>query len=155
MKLLILNCILLTSLVTNCIGQNGSLSNKSSSWAEVKDWAQASVVIVDDVWANIKQQIISQVGEDGYNEIRSHYDYKSIPPQMSVYGGGKKKDLKELSAKLSSLKVYKVASYDHIFQGKDWGKYIILKCPYEENKNWDTTAKWYVVYFILKSDYVL
>ena len=154
MRRILILIISVTGFINNCTAQKESMVNQSCPLTEVKDWGQRSMIIVDEVWNNIKDQLIAQIGEEGYNDVRAHYDYKSIPEQMSVYSAGKRKNLQELSSKLSTLKVFKIASYDHIFQGKNWGKYLILKCPYEENKNWDTTAKWDIVYFIIKEDFV-
>jgi len=111
------------------------------------------MTITDEVWNNIKAQFISQIGERGYEEVRKNYDWKSIPSQMTIFDGNKRKDLAQLNKKLDSLKVvYKIASFVHMLNGNEPRHYVVLMIPYKGNEDWDRSAKWDTVYFILKAE---
>jgi hypothetical protein len=47
--------------------------------------------------------------------------------------------------------MYKIASFTHIFNRKVFDRYVILRVPYEENKEWKKTVVWEGnIYFLLK-----
>jgi len=57
--------------ILTSFGQSNSLSKKNKdSLVRVKDWTSKVMVITDEVWNNIKGQIISQLGDVGYEEVR-------------------------------------------------------------------------------------
>jgi len=86
-------------------------------------------------------------------KFEKNYDWKSIPSQMTIFDGNERKDIKQLNKKLDSLKiVYKIASFTHFPKGLEPRRYIILKVPYKGNEDWDRSAKWDTVYFILRAE---
>jgi hypothetical protein len=143
-------CFLVSFLFQICYAQKNNTSNSQFNLVRVGNWGSLTMKIGDATWSKIKDQIIHQVGEEKYQKIRSNYDYKSLPEQMSLFDGKKMRALDEFSKKLDNLKLmYKVATYDHISNGVNWGKRVILEVPYKGNEAWDSTAKWDTVYFLL------
>ncbi len=57
----------------------------------------------------------------------------------------------EIDEKLNELKMYKIVTYQHKFNGHVFDKYVILKISYQGNESWDPNLKWDKdVYFIIK-----
>lgn len=147
--LILLLFLLFASYSYSQTGYNNKKINENWPLIKVKDWGQMSMTIVDEIWNNSEREIITQIGKVEYRKVRENYSWQSIPAEMSNFAGGKKKDKNTYHEKMNKLKVmYKIATYTSSFQGKDWGKYVILKVPYAGNEDWDTNVKWDVVYFI-------
>lgn len=137
--------------VSNTYAQrNGESQEKKYPLAKVKDWGKKSMSFADNFWDNKKDQIVMQIGEAEYEKMLRNSDWRKIPGQMSIWNGKKKTEPAVLYPKLDKLNVFQIASFNHVYQGKDFGKFVILRCPFEENKNWDSTATWDTVYFIVE-----
>lgn len=115
-------------------------------------WKSKSFLLVEDFWENKKEPIESQLGAGSMEIIKKYSYWKNIPAQMNIFNGSKKTGITELAERLDRLKVYKIATFRHIYQGIDWGELVILEVPYDENKDWDPAAKWDIVYFIVKAE---
>ncbi len=46
--------------------------------------------------------------------------------------------------------MYRIAVYQHKYNGNTFDRYAILEIPYAENADWDATVKWEGnIYFLL------
>jgi hypothetical protein len=161
--------ILSTGLVASLYGQSKDEKNKkeSNSLVHVLDWGERILFMGADPFDETKDEIISQIGKSEFAEFEKFCTISAWPRAMKFLKKGykdstekrlnTKKDSIEKAqqiAKLNTLKMYKIATYKHIYGGKNWGNLVILKVPYNENASWDTTSKWNTVYFILKESAV-
>jgi hypothetical protein len=125
----------------------------------VSDWAHTIWLFPDDYWDKKSQEIIKQIGNAEFEKVKkfSHRDY--IPCQLQQFcedkDGRPKKNLDSLCKRKTELNVYKIATFmHHSNNGVLKGPYAVIRVPYEENKNWDPTAKWDTVYFVIEDKYI-
>lgn len=121
--------------------------------ASVKDWGSRSLYIISDAFFNdTRGAIIGQIGEEEFAEVEKHCKVAGWPDGLYVSDLSEEQD-KAFDIKLNRLKMYKIASYEHIFNGKKFDRYVILRVPFAENKAWDSGVKWEGnVYFLIKEN---
>ena len=152
-KISLLLCTI--SFATFCSAQTPKVQKSDTIFVRITNWGAKSMNIGEAVWSAASDQIISQVGELKFRKIKSNYAWNVLPGQMSVFDGKKVKPMKEYSKKMDSLPLmYRIATFDHISSGKNWGKVAIIEVPYKGNESWDPKAKWDVVYFVLEANAV-
>ncbi|WP_205508854.1 hypothetical protein [Longitalea arenae] len=122
---------------------------------QVLDWSKRGIINGDDFYANTKDQIIRQIGEVEFNKLEKHDDVYGWPQSLrkNLFDRTDTAAQKKVDANFEKLKVYKIVTYTHIFEGKNWGKYVILKAPYKENSFLDSPGKWEAIYFVMKEEY--
>lgn len=133
-------------------------SSRDEKLVKIKDWMKTAFSLPEHFWEdNKKDELIKQIGVQEFEKVKIYSQRNFIPCQMQVFcedlDGSRKKDINLLKKKMNSLKAYKIASYSHWYGGEYWGQYSIIKVPYINNKDWDSTAKWEVVYFIIPEKY--
>jgi hypothetical protein len=140
---------------TFCYAQAAKVQKSDTVFVRVTNWGTKSMNIGESVWNKANDQIVSQVGELKLRQIKSNYEWNILPGQMSIFDGKKVKSMEEYSSKMDSLQVmYRIATFNNLSGGKNWGKLAIIEVPYKGNENWDTKAKWDVVYFIVDANAV-
>lgn len=155
-----LKCLVLSILVFNlCYSQNQSEKLAKVELVKITDWGQLTIIPPKDFWEAGENEIINQIGEKEFESAKTFSRRENIPCQMQIFcediDGSSKKNLELLKEKQSKLKVYKIATCTYI--DKERGgttKFAILRVPYNENKNWDTAAKWNLVYFLVPTKVV-
>jgi len=120
----------------------------------VKDWGKVAMMIGDEIWNNAEGEIVSQIGTEEFAAVKKHYDYRSIPSAMSLANADNRKNVDKFYQKLSTLKIFKVATFNSVSGGKNWGKSVILKVPYEGNQEWDKNVKWDSLYIVINEEAV-
>lgn len=134
-----------------CSAQKSAMAQNPKQFVKIKNWEGRSFLFTEDFWKGKKEQIETQMGEGAFESVKKFSHFKNIPPQMSISNGPTMSDPETYYKKLSNLKnLYRVASFNHIFHGQDFGNYVIIQVPYIGNENWDTAAKWHTVYFIFE-----
>lgn len=127
----------------------------------VTNWSQSIFLLPANYWNDGKKgpEIISQLGEDGFEHVKKFSDARNIPCEFLIFcedrDGSPKKDLDSLAARKSQLNVFRVATYKH--HSKDGNIYsmAILSVPYEQNKSWSRQgAKWDTIYFLVDNNLV-
>jgi hypothetical protein len=117
---------------------------------KVNQWGNRALYILDGFFNETKDDIINQVGEEEYNKIKTNSQSSSWPKEFNTEYGQSDDDEKKFYEKLNKLKMYKIATYQHKYNGNVFEKYVILKIPYHTNEFWDSNVKWDKdVYFIL------
>ncbi len=131
--------------------------------AIVNNWSEAIFLFPPDYWENGRdkkaEEIIQQIGMKEFEQVKKFSHQLNIPCQFLIFcetrDGSPKKNLDTLRNKMNKLKAYKLATFTHINPANEEFPMVILKVPYKENTNWDTTAKWDSVYFIFPKDQIL
>lgn len=154
----VINSLFLAILLVSCSRYNQVSNLPANEKIEkipqvcVKDWGKMKMMIGEEIWNNAESEIVSQIGFDEYAVVKKNYDYRSIPSAMSLSSAENRKNVSTFYQKLSMLKLYKVATFTSSSGGKNWGKSVILKVPYDGNQDWDKNVKWDSVYFIINED---
>lgn len=118
----------------------------------VKDWGLSAMSFGSTYWEDNKDSIVGQIGNEEFEKVKSNCGFKKVPTRMSVYDGKHRPSVKKFNERMTGLKVYKIAAFTLTTKLKDgvlYERMNILRCPYVENKNWDTASKWDTVYFVV------
>ena len=118
---------------------------------KVTDWGSRSIYILGgNFFLETKDSIVAQVGEQEFDEMTKKCSSGDWPKGLYKPDLGDEED-KAFDTSLNKLKMYRIATYTHIYNGITFERHVILRVPYEENKNWDKTVEWEEnVYFLLK-----
>jgi hypothetical protein len=122
--------------------------------AKVKNWSKKSYYVTKDFWTSVQEEMIKKVGEPCFEQIKKFSANSNIPNALLQWAENRqpaKISLEEYAKRLNSLKIYKLVTVDHYWKDQYWGKYAILAIPHQKT-SWDTTAKWDMVYFIIKTE---
>lgn len=149
MKKLILLAILFNG--ANAYSQDRTFPVKGRS-AEVLKWGSLSIIIGSSFFDATQDSIISKIGISEFEEMKEKCSTAGWPEGFYQFGLDEVADsMREL--KMGRLKMYGIGSYRHIYNGQLFERYIIIRVPYEENKNWDPEIKWEGnIYFLLKEN---
>ena len=147
--------LLLIGVTNSCIAQKSF--NDGQKLVEV-DWSRMSIMLTEKFWSDTKEELLKQVSEQRYQEIKdltvTIYN-KKVPNSLKIWDGHadhKKLRAEEFYKRLSSLKVYELATCSQFFEGNEF-KYTIVTLPYQK-LSFDSTAKWDTLYFVVLSDAV-
>ena len=120
--------------------------------SQVTEWGSLSLWIGKDFFAATKDSVISQIGEDEFNEMMYRCSTAGWPAGFYKSGMSDAED-KTFEEKLGTLRMYKIASFRHIYNGVVYDRYSILRIPFDENENWDPAFKWNGnIYFLIKEE---
>lgn len=129
-------------------GQTGYLNSKPIK-VDVVDWGSLSIWIGNDFFNATRDSIVAQIGDEEFEWMKDHCTSRNWPKGMYDSSLDEEEDKKHME-KLNRLKKYKIASFQHIYNGMIFERYVILRVPYEDNKDWDPLVKWErSVYFLL------
>ncbi len=112
------------------------------------NWGSRAIYLSPAVYfKETKNDIVSKIGEDKFNDMQFKCSASGWPDVMSE----STLDKPELKTKMNKLNMYRIAVYQHIYNGNIFDKYAILEVPYAENADWDADVKWEgSIYFLLK-----
>jgi hypothetical protein len=93
-----------------------------------------------------KNDLISKLGNDKFEDLQFKCSASGWPAIFSK----SMLDQSELLKKMNELKMYRIAVYQHKYNGNTFDRYAVLEIPYAENADWDATVKWEGnIYFLL------
>jgi hypothetical protein len=93
-----------------------------------------------------KNDLISIIGNDKFEDLQFKCSASGWPEIFSKSILDNPEELK----KMNELKMYRIAVYQHKYNGKTFERCAILEIPYAENADWDATVKWEGnIYFLL------
>lgn len=149
MKILFISCaILLSSML---YAQTGRYPVKGEA-AVVSHWGSLSIWLGSDFFSETRDSIVAQIGEEEFEWMRSRCSSVGWPQGFYMSSLDETVD-KTYEDRLGRLKKYRIASFLHIYHGKVYDRYVILRVPYEENSKWDESVQWEKsLYFIIKED---
>jgi hypothetical protein len=122
----------------------------------VENWMEIGYFLPPGFWdENKSKEIIDQIGKVEFENVKKYSDARNIPCPFLIICNGKKKKLPELREKLEQLHAFEIANFHQYNSSGDFkGIYSILMVPYKGNENWDSSAKWDKVYFIVSKDLI-
>lgn len=124
---------------------------------KVKDWDSKVLFFMPKFWINNTDTIMKQLGIAEYLNFKKFSQIDHIPTQLTLWKGmraiASKEERAQLNIKLQTLKMYKIADWSEVFEGKQ-KKRAILRVPYNENMYWDLTAKWETIYFVFPDELI-
>jgi hypothetical protein len=117
----------------------------------VNDWGSRSLYFISTTFfAETKDSILLQTGQQEFDEMEKKCGVSGWPKGFYIAGLPPEED-KIFDAKLNKLKMYKIAAYTHIYNGKLFARHVILRIPFEENRSWDPGIQWEGnIYFLLE-----
>ncbi|MEO7924516.1 MAG: hypothetical protein ABIR30_12620 [Chitinophagaceae bacterium] len=147
MKQLFLAVLLYASLPV--FSQGGTSVNAQR--AIVTHWGSRAIILLsDNYFLETKDSIIAQIGQEEFDNMKNKCSKNGWPDGLYSSDLSEEEDRK-FDSLLNNLKMYSIASYTHIYYGTRFDRYVILRVPYEENKEWNANVKWdWNVYFLLK-----
>lgn len=125
-------------------------TNQTASPVRVLNWGERVLLISDDFLAQNRDSIIAEIGIKEFEEFVKYSNVTTWPAEIAGEIRFKKDSIAkmELFKKLDKLKMTKIASFTHYHNGKKLYRRCILKVRYNDNQDWDKTAKWDSVYFL-------
>lgn len=147
-RLILLSFILISATVSMKAQTTG---NKAAP-AKVKSWGSLAVYITETFFAETEEDIIKQIGEDEFNWMKTHCSESGWPVNFSPIGLDEEAQAK-FEKHRNELKLFRIASYQHKYNGNLFDRYVVLRVPYEDNKSWDDKLNWErSFYFIIKEE---
>lgn len=139
----ILSFLVLIMVFANSYSQNKPL-------VKVNNWGSRAYYLLDGYFKETKSDIIKLVGEEEFDKIKKNCGSGAWPSEFKTGDGMSDNDEKVFYEKLNKLKMFKIATYQHKYNGLIFDRYVILKIPYHENEFWNSNVKWDEdVYFII------
>ncbi len=122
---------------------------------QVLDWSQRGIVQSGNFFDETYDQIIKQIGKEEFEKVKKYGNVHGWPEKLktNLFDQTDTASTRFISENFKKLHVYKIATYTHYLEGKDWGRYVILKAPYRENDFLESTGNWDAIYFIMEEKY--
>jgi hypothetical protein len=137
----IILCAMLCSLFSLQAQQTEKKFPVKGSPVRVQEWGSLSMMMMGSFFKETKSDIVQQIGQKEYEEMIKHCDSGGWPEQIAGAETEREK-----------LKMYQIAVYTHKYNGKTFEPKVILRVPYDENKDWNPGVKWEGnIYFILNA----
>ena len=113
----------------------------------VTNWGSLALYLLTNTYfSETKDSIIAQIGPEEFGKMERSCSIAGWPEGFYSSDDDKGQD-----EKMNRLKMYKIAAYTHIFNGTVFDRYVIVRVPYSENKEWNKTVSWEGnLYFMLK-----
>ena len=119
---------------------------------EVLDWGSLSIIIGNAFFDATRDSIIHQIGPDEFEEMKTRCTQAGWPKGLYLSSLDEEED-KAHEEKMNRLKKYRIATYTHIYNNMIFDRYVILRVPFEENRDWDPGIQWSGnIYFLLKEN---
>ena len=139
MKLLCLVSLLLFSGISSA--QESRFPVKGEP-VRVKNWGSLSLFILgDNYFSATRDSIILQIGEKEFAEMKGNCSVSGWPKGFYVPNLSEAED-KAFYEKLGLLRMYRIAAVTHVYNGKTFDRYVILRVPYSENRDWNPAVTW-------------
>lgn len=124
--------------------------------ATVADWSRIAGVLTPRWWPHVKDQVSDQVTADDARRLAAYNPWEKNPPEMSSYHMVYIKGMDSLKfiENMNRLKCYHIATYTNSLNPKNVREMVILKVPYEDNRHWNDSVRWDVLYFVLDKKYM-
>lgn len=152
MKTFIMGAFLLLQFGTKA--QLASESRKfpvKGTLANVIDWGSRSLIMLSDAFFDeTEDSIIVQIGQQEFNEMKNKCSTSGWPE--GFYKSGLSHEEENIfHATLNKLKMYKIATFTHMYNGVAFSPHVILRIPFDENKFWNLSIKWENnIYFLME-----
>jgi hypothetical protein len=113
----------------------------------VTDWGSRALYLSPTLYfKETKDDLISKIGNDKFEDLQFKCSASGWPAIFSNSVSNTPEGIK----KMNELKMYRIAVYQHKFNGNTFERSAVLEIPYAENADWDATVKWEGnIYFLL------
>ena len=132
--------------------------NNQRETVKINNWGERLLFMTDDFWESAAKKLVPQFGQEQYLKIKELSNRSQVPCQMQLIcedlDGSRRKNQDSLYTKLNKLVLYKIATFPYKHPDGIYYDYVIIEVPYDENKNWDNTAKWKNFYSVFPADVV-
>lgn len=121
---------------------------------DVTYWGGRAIMIVNNYWEPVKDQLTNQLSDSLFQYIQLHCQEKGWPAFFGYESDEEKSNNQE--AVFNKLIKYKVASFDNIRNGQNFGRDAIICIPWKENSKLVDIDAWnYDIYFIVPDKHVV
>jgi hypothetical protein len=115
---------------------------------DVKYWGGRALLLVPRYWEPVQGQLKGQISDSLFTYIRQHCSEKGWP-EFFRYQSDDTSSLQQEQV-FDKLIKYRVATYDNIRNGENYGREAILRVPWLENQHVHSIEGWdYDIYFIV------
>lgn len=123
-------------------------TGEEKALVKVTSWGSRAIYLLgNDYFKETKDEIIKQLGQAKFEDMQKKCSSAGWPSAMNDVDG----EEAAVDTKMNKLTMYKIASYQHKFNGNVFDRYAIIEVPYTDNVNWDTNVVWEgSVYFLIK-----
>lgn len=137
----------------NCYSQD---AKKMPEPVQVTEWKKTAFIISDHFWNTAKNDLISQLGVEGYEKAMKFSKPENMPKEMHLMlDGTHMRSTEEYWAKMNTLKTFVAARVKREQGNSNANTKVLMMAPYADNKNWDPNVKWDTVYFLVREEYVI
>lgn len=121
---------------------------KEKVLVKVTSWGSRAIYLLgNDYFKETKDEIIAQLGDAKFEDMQKKCSSAGWPSALYDSEG----EEAAVDTKMNKLTMYKIASYQHKFNGNVFDRYAIIEVPYADNVNWDANVVWEgSVYFLIK-----
>ena len=128
---------------------------KKAEPVQVAEWKKTAFMISDHFWNSAKDDLIKQLGVDGYQKAMKFSKPENMPREMHLMlDATHMKSREEFWAKMGTLKTYVAARVKREQNNQNANTKILMMATYSDNKDWDRNVKWDTVYFLVREEYV-
>lgn len=115
---------------------------------DVQYWGGRALILVPGYWEPVQDQLKGRISDSLFACIRKHCSEKGWPAFFRYQSDEAQSQQQELV--FNQLIKYKVATYDNIRNGENYGTEAILRIPWKENQSVHPVDGWdYDIYFIV------
>lgn len=142
---------LLIAVILFCSSLTGKAQQQTK--VDVTYWGGRALMIVNNYWDPVQDQLKGQMSDSLFQYIKLHCQEKGWPSFFG-YESEEEKD-KYQEAVFNKLVKYKIASFDNIRNGQNFGREAIIYIPWKENSKIVDIDAWnYDIYFIVPDKHV-
>src|ERR1044071_6631839 len=148
-RILLIAILLIAS---HCYAQKETKQINHRSPVYVSDWGMMTMMATDSFWIKAQAQIVSQIGSNEFNAVKTHFSYLQVPREMSFALPENLKNKCGFYRNMTRLNMEKIAAFTDYEKGKYMEKYVIMRVPYKGNEEWNKNVKWDTVYFVIHEE---
>lgn len=141
------------SVILFCSSLSG-FAQQQQTKVDVTYWGGRAIMIVSNYWEPVKDQLKDQLSDSLFQYIQLHCQEKGWPAFFGYESDEEKSNNQE--AVFNKLIKYKIAGYDNIRNGQNFGREAIIYIPWKENSKMVDIEGWnYDIYFIVPDKHVV
>ena len=122
----------------------------------VNKWGSRGFFMMESFFKESGNEIVAKIGKQEFEQVKARCDSKVWPSEFD--GGFELSEEEEalFYENLNQLKMYRICTYQHIFNGEKFEEKAIIRIPYEGNETWNENVTWEGnVYFIINNEDVV
>lgn len=122
----------------------------------VENWGSRGFYMMESFFKETGKEIIAKIGQEEFNLMKSRCGSSSWPSEFDSGFELSEEEEALFYENLNKLKMYRICTYQHIFNGEKFEEKAIIRIPYEGNESWNIDVSWDGnVYFIINNEDVI